>query len=1043
MAEGGSRQARLAAAKKKLKEYQQKAVPGGGDGGSAKKKRRGRDGEEGGNDPRDERDSREQSEDERLSASAGEADEETAAGAVGGSPPPTLTEVAEVMDGGEEEQQEGMRDVSSTERLRQISVQINGLMSQSNYRNGESGSHSADTRELETRNQELTQALDAASLDHKRLLADLHDAKQQNDALETELLKVRADQEKRLHSEGSALEQLQVHVQTIGILVSEKSELQNTLSLADKSLQQRAGEVEDLSARLNAGRQRVSELERALSTVSSQHKQAEKLAKELQTERAAVAEEREQLTRVRDELTQQTSEQAEQLASRAAEVLGLREFTEELKGKLHMADIMVQQLSSQAGMPHLNQQLQQLSEEREQLQQQLHAMSESVQQLMLERQQHLQQMEEQGRLWQETARHSAQQVELLSREKDEQVVRITEMERSLHELEQQKVVLCEQAAQKSSAAVATSEQEGPSEREHGLAVELERARREKDELVAQYHAQVRDNEHLSELNREAESRLLALESRLGDLGCEASDRQRLLETAQADKATISRALAQNRQLKEQLAEMQNGFVKLSNENMELGSALQSEQHVKKELARHMGSLQENSHEVKEQLQAKCAEAEALVAERSAVLQQLQQYGAAVVQLQAERDELHRQCLAQSTLLDRVQHQEAEARSALHIAHDKLRALAQGSQVTVDGSQVTAAEGVLQGGERRVGVGGPEEGWAVGGGLQGVLEDMASLLEAPTDAPAPSPTDSPADEAGAEEPEETVSHLRALVEQRESERAQLISRLGDVYAALRRLGNLAAPPSAAPHHGEGAVSPQEHESLRAAMEQLQVRFQAVMREKADLRDQLEQLEHRCEQLSGETDTIGEYIALYQSQRDVMRQRHRDKDEFINRLALDRDNMKVKLGELQELVMRLLAERNAWGLEGPAPRGVAAVTAAAAGGPNEEKQEEGMGPHLPNGTQDGDEGGEGGEGGESEGASARERAAETGTERAHTDDDPRPPTTAEPPGTAGQIMQLLQELQESRGPSSSSYLDESTCIPFFYRVDTDNEVKVMLI
>ncbi|CAN0248335.1 unnamed protein product, partial [Lampetra planeri] len=813
MAEGGSRQARLAAAKKKLKEYQQKAVPGGGDGSSAKKKRRGRDGEEGGNDPRDERDSREQ-----VTRQAGIAVTPSVAPAARhhrltpavpavnvahrgrhpSSPSPdtsplTLAVARDPLTPMCSSPPPPSPDVSSTERLRQISVQINGLMSQSNYRNGESGSHSADTRELETRNQELTQALDAASLDHKRLLADLHDAKQQNDALETELLKVRADQEKRLHSEGSALEQLQVHVQTIGILVSEKSELQNTLSLADKSLQQRAGEVEDLSARLNAGRQRVSELERALSTVSSQHKQAEKLAKELQTERAAVAEEREQLMRVRDELTQQTSEQAEQLASRAAEVLGLREFTEELKGKLHMADIMVQQLSSQAGMPHLNQQLQQLSEEREQLQQQLHAMSESVQQLMLERQQHLQQMEEQGRLWQETARHSAQQVELLSREKDEQVVRITEMERSLRELEQQKGEL----------SACGTHPEGPSEREHGLAVELERARREKDELVAQYHAQVRDNEHLSELNREAESRLLALESRLGDLGCEASDRQRLLETAQADKATISRALAQNRQLKEQLAEMQNGFVKLSNENMELGSALQSEQHVKKELARHMGSLQENSHEVKEQLQAKCAEAESLVAERSAVLQQLQQYGAAVVQLQAERDELHRQCLAQNTLLDRVQHQEAEARSALHIAHDKLRALAQGSQVTVDGSQVAVAEGVLQGGERRVGEGDPEEGWAVGGALQGVLEDMASLLEAPTDAPAPSPTD----EAGAEEPEETVSHLRALVEQRESERAQLISRLGDVYAALRRLGNLAAPPlGRPPPRGGGRVPP---------------------------------------------------------------------------------------------------------------------------------------------------------------------------------------------------------------------------------------------
>lgn len=37
--------------------------------------------------------------------------------------------------------------------------------------------------------------------------------------------------------------------------------------------------------------------------------------------------------------------------------------------------------------------------------------------------------------------------------------------------------------------------------------------------------------------------------------------------------------------------------------------------------------------------------------------------------------------------------------------------------------------------------------------------------------------------------------------------------------------------------------------------VQLRFTELMHEKADLKERLEELEHRCIQLSGETDTIG--------------------------------------------------------------------------------------------------------------------------------------------------------------------------------------------
>lgn len=61
---------------------------------------------------------------------------------------------------------------------------------------------------------------------------------------------------------------------------------------------------------------------------------------------------------------------------------------------------------------------------------------------------------------------------------------------------------------------------------------------------------------------EQEKRLGELERQVESKVQEEEDRRRMLEDVQSDKATISRALTQNRTLKDQLAELQNGFVKL-------------------------------------------------------------------------------------------------------------------------------------------------------------------------------------------------------------------------------------------------------------------------------------------------------------------------------------------------------------------------------------------------------------------------------------------------------------------------------------------------
>lgn len=103
---------------------------------------------------------------------------------------------------------------------------------------------------------------------------------------------------------------------------------------------------------------------------------------------------------------------------------------------------------------------------------------------------------------------------------------------------------------------------GPSETEQQLQAEAEKLQKELASLTEQLQAQVRDNEGLSRLNQQQEQRLLHLELQSELWDNQAEERKQILETMQNDRTTISRALTQNRELKEQLAELQNGFVRL-------------------------------------------------------------------------------------------------------------------------------------------------------------------------------------------------------------------------------------------------------------------------------------------------------------------------------------------------------------------------------------------------------------------------------------------------------------------------------------------------
>ena len=64
------------------------------------------------------------------------------------------------------------------------------------------------------------------------------------------------------------------------------------------------------------------------------------------------------------------------------------------------------------------------------------------------------------------------------------------------------------------------------------------------------------------LNEEQEIQLSELSRNISESSVSAEEHSKLLEQSHNDKTTISRALMQNKQLKQQLEEMQEGFVKL-------------------------------------------------------------------------------------------------------------------------------------------------------------------------------------------------------------------------------------------------------------------------------------------------------------------------------------------------------------------------------------------------------------------------------------------------------------------------------------------------
>ncbi|NXK60679.1 GOGA2 protein, partial [Sylvietta virens] len=135
-----------------------------------------------------------------------------------------------------------------------------------------------------------------------------------------------------------------------------------------------------------------------------------------------------------EEIKQQNSELSEKVHSLVSQNSAMKLDVEDLQKKLEMAELMIQQFSSQGGSLDANQQLQMALEEKASLETQVTQLSESLHQLQAERDQYVEKLREEGNVWQQRVQQLSEQVHTMAEEKEKHMARIQELEDNVTEL---------------------------------------------------------------------------------------------------------------------------------------------------------------------------------------------------------------------------------------------------------------------------------------------------------------------------------------------------------------------------------------------------------------------------------------------------------------------------------------------------------------------------------------------------------------------------------------------------------------------------------
>ncbi|CAO1423048.1 unnamed protein product [Diamesa tonsa] len=346
--------------------------------------------------------------------------------------------------------------------------------------------------------------------------------------------------------------------------------------------------------------------------------------------------------------------------------------------------------------------------------------------------------------------------------------------------------------------------------------------------------------------------LKLLETRLEHFQTERPDIPKLMADIESDKIAASRAMQQNQTLKEQLEEMQIAFIGMSNDKLELTEKMQTEQHLCKEMRLRFESMESELQAVKYKWQFKDEE---------------------MIRLSHANTELEKNLLQQNIEIDRLRHYESKGHPNVENSFEK----------------------ELENSKR----------------LIETLTNKIDILETERKEHNHDHHHNHSHNHKHETTDEGRKHLIEEIETLRMEKNELVKAINvfqmnkknsmDVENGVgveNEAVELEMNEDTLKKLSEQSITPSI--ATEEALEKLQHRFRRTMLEVADLSEEKQRLEHLVTQLQFETETIGEYITLYQFQRRLLKQKEYERDIQLKNLAADREKMNEKLHQLNSLI-----------------------------------------------------------------------------------------------------------------------------------------------
>eukprot|EP00731_Ephydatia_muelleri_P023993 Em0016g264a len=584
------------------------------------------------------------------------------------------------------------------------------------------------------------------------------------------------------------------------MLVGEKSDLQVQISRLQSQLKNKTQEAMDLEASLQTTKRRLEEALREKLSLNSTLSRREEALSLSSGHHGSLEQALQQARSLLEDQRQENAELISKMAAQGTELRRLQTSNAELQSRLAMSELLVQQLSAGEHSSHAATP----PHQERLLQREMEALRSSVYKLTSERDQ--------------AVMDTTALRDTLTVQQQNHATNLAELQGQLADSHAQASVLIEKL--------------GAFEQERGCTGNRKKATQE-------------------------------LEAKLERLQEQVVDQKGLLTTISQDKETISRAMAQNKELKNHLAELQEAFVKQSHQSMELASELEtakrrwSQLEGQLELGTQQRAHLENELESVKKQRSQLEEERALERQQRSLLEgelgseTKSQAPLQYEDLEAERS--HRVQLEQQLEMARLREAqlkkhlaELEGSAEHHLVHksgDKEQM--DGRGFSVETARVSHEEDVMRRELEQLQVRYED----LAGEHQRVL-DQLHRYEQPSEC--------------SEAAEDTRLDLHNMT-------SEQLDTFSNSYSALQR------------------------------------KFLALMAEKAELLEQLQAKDHVVMQLSGETETIGEYISLYQLQRQALKSKFMENDRFVQQVTAEKASMQAKLQELQGLVKQLLAER----------------------------------------------------------------------------------------------------------------------------------------